>query len=278
MKKAKFSGQKWLTVSLCAGLVILTSCSKLQSRDQMNQGVQAYKNNHYADAVRHFKQAVTLDPTNENAQLYLATSYMIQWVPGADNPDNKMNYDMAQQEFDKVLAKNPTNSLALAMLASMAYNSASAGSPEQKAAALEEAKKWNRRRIEVDPKDAEAYYYLGVIDWAKAFTPIQTVRVEQKMKSDEPGPIKDSKVRGNLKEKYGNDIDDGIANLKKCLDYDKENEDAMTYMNLLLRKKADLEDSSDAAKADIAQAEDWFNKSLDTKKMKAARPQKQQAS
>ena len=98
------------------------------------------------------------------------------------------------------------------------------------------------------------------------------------MKSDEPGPIKDPKVRADLKEKYSEAISEGITNLKKCLEYDKENEDAMTYMNLLLRIKADLEDSPDAAKADIAQAEDWFNRGLDTKKMKAARPQKQQAS
>ncbi|MBV9155355.1 MAG: hypothetical protein JO097_03780, partial [Acidobacteriaceae bacterium] len=67
-------------------------------------------------------------------------------------------------------------------------------------------------------------------------------------------------------------IDDGIADLKKCLSIDKENEDAMSYMNLLLRKKADLEDSPDAAKADIAQAEDWSNKSVDMKRIKATRP------
>ena len=98
---------------------------------------------------------------------------MIQWVPGADSPDNKKNYDMARQEFDKVLKKDPTNRLALASMANMAYNSATTGTPEQKAAALEEARKWNERRIEVDPKDAEAYYYLGVINWAQAFTPIR---------------------------------------------------------------------------------------------------------
>jgi hypothetical protein len=45
-------------------------------------------------------------------------------------------------------------------------------------------------------------------------------------------------------------------------------------VNLLLRKKADLEDTTDAAKADIAQAEDWSNKSLDMKKIKALRPAK----
>jgi hypothetical protein len=96
------------------------------------------------------------------------------------------------------------------------------------------------------------------------------------MTSTEPGPIKDAKVRAEMKEKYEQSIDDGIANLKKCLDLDKENEDAMTYMNLLLRKKADLEDSPEAAKADIAQAEDWFNKSIDTKRIKATRPAKKE--
>jgi hypothetical protein len=48
----------------------------------------------------------------------------------------------------------------------------------------------------------------------------------------------------------------------------------MSYVNLLLREKAAIEDTPDAAKADIAQAEDWSNKSLDMKKTKAARPQK----
>jgi tetratricopeptide (TPR) repeat protein len=183
---------------------------------------------------------------------------------------------MAVQKFDEVLKGDPGNPLALAMMASMSYNQAQSGTPEQKAAALAEAVKWNQRRIEANPKDAEPYYYLGVIDWAKAFTPIQTARVQLKMTSTEPGPIKDAKVRAEMKEKYEQSIDDGIANLKKCLDLDKENEDAMTYMNLLLRKKADLEDSPEAAKADIAQAEDWFNKSIDTKRIKATRPAKKE--
>ena len=266
---------KLVSVALGTALVVFTSgCDKLQSRDQMNKGVQAYKANKYADAVKHFKEAVTLDSSNENAEAYLATSYMIQWVPGADSPDNKKNYDSAKQEFDKILRKDPKNSLALASMASMAYNSAQSGTPQEKLASLEEAKKWNQRRIEVDPKEAEAYYYLGVIDWAEAFTPIQTVRVEQKMSGSDPGPIKDPKIRAALKQKYGTEIDQGIDYLKKCLEIDKENEDAMSYMNLLLRKKADLEDTPEASKADIAQAEDYSNRSLDTKKMKMARPVK----
>jgi tetratricopeptide (TPR) repeat protein len=264
---------KYSVLALCAGLLLIgTGCEKLKSRDEMNKGVQAYRANHYAEAVDHFKKAVEYDPTNENARLYLATSYMIQWVPGAESPDNKKNYEMARKTFEDVLKKDPKNSLALASMASMAYNSASAGTPEQKTAALNEAKKWNERRIEVNPKDAEAYYYLGVIDWAQAFTPLQTARVQQHMKPDDPGPIKDRKIREELKAKYQNLIEEGIENLKKCLSIDKENEDAMSYLNLLLRKKADLEDSPEASKADIAQAEDWSNKSLDMRRIKATRP------
>lgn len=268
------ANSKAVTLSLCAALALLTSCTKLESRDQMNQGVKAYKNNKYADAVKHFKEAVQLDPSNQNAQLYLATSYMIQWVPGADSPDNLKNYNAAKQEFNNVLHKDPTNSLALASMASMAYENATSGTDEQKAAAMQEARKWNLRRIEVDPKDSEAYYYLGVIDWAEAFTAIQTARVNEKMKPDDPGPLKDEKVKEDLKAKYQKDINDGIEDLKKCLTIDKENEDAMSYMNLLLRWKADLEDSPDAAKADIAQAEDWANKSIEMKRIKATRPAK----
>jgi tetratricopeptide (TPR) repeat protein len=270
--------RKGLIAALCVGVGLLTSCAKLQSRDHLNQGVQAYKNGKYADAVKHFKEAVELDPDNQNAQLYLATSYYIQWVPGAENPDNVKNHDMAAQEFNAVLKKEPNNPLALAMMASMAYNAAGAAAADQKSAALEEAKRWNLRRIEANPKDAEPYYYLGVIEWARAFAPIQTARVQLKMPSTEPGPIKDTKVRNDLRAQYEQSLDDGISNLTKCLALDKENEDAMSYMNLLLRKKADLEDTPEAAKADIAQAEDWFNKSLDTKKMKAARPAKKEES
>lgn len=268
-----------VAVALLAGfsLLGLTGCAKLQSRDQMNQGVQAFKNQKYADAVKHFKQAVELDPTNQNAQLYLATSYMIQWVPGADSPDNQKNFKMAQQEFQEVLQRDPKNGLALAYMANMAYNNAAGGTQDQKMAALEDARKWNVRRIEVDPhgsEGAEAYYYLGVINYTEALPAIAGARVAEHVPGNNPGPLPDEKVRADLKAKYDKSIDDGLDDLKKCLEIDKENEDAMSYVNLLLREKASLSDSPDQAKALAAQADDWMNKSLDMRRVKASRPAK----
>jgi tetratricopeptide (TPR) repeat protein len=250
----------FLPVLLSSGLIVLTGCAKLQSRDQMNQGVQAFRNNHYAEAVRHFKEAVRLDPENTNAQSYLATSYFIQWVPGADSPDNKKNYDMARQEFQDILKRDPTNSQALASMANMAYNSATSGSPEQRKAAFEE--------------DAEAYYYLGVIDYYDALGDISTARVNAKMGPNDPGPLKDEKAKAELKDKYEKPIDNGLDQLKKALSIDKENEDAMSYINLLLREKALLSDSPDEAKATWKEADGWLEKSLNMKRVKASRPQK----
>jgi hypothetical protein len=94
------------------------------------------------------------------------------------------------------------------------------------------------------------------------------------MKAEDPGPIKDKKKRAEMRDKYGKMIDDGMADLQKAIDIDKQYDDAMSYMNLLLRKKADIEDTPDEAKADVAKATEWADKSLEVKKNKAAQPQK----
>lgn len=259
-----------------AFVLLSSGCAKLKSRDEMNKGVQAYKNAKFPQAVNHFKEAVNLDPTSQNARLYLAMSYMTQWVPGADSPDNNKLAQASRDEFEKVLQTDPNDKTALASMASIAYNSASSGSPEEKAKYLAEAKKWNQRRIEVDPQEAEAYYSLGVIAWGEAYGPIQTARVNSKppMRAEDPGPIKDAKVRAELKEKYGSTIDQGVQNLQKAIEIDKEYDDAMTYLNILLRKKADLADTPEEAQADTALADKWFNSAVETKKIKASRPAK----
>ena len=59
--------------------------------------------------------------------------------------------------------------------------------------------------------------------------------------------------------------------MQKALDIDPNYDDAMAYMNLLVREKADLDDSPDQYKADIETADKWVQKALDTKKAKAAK-------
>lgn len=259
------------TVAVACLVSLSTGCDKLRSRDHLNQGVNAFKNAKYGDAVEHFKQAIALDPTNPNAQLYLATAYMSQWIPGAESPENVEMATKARDGFLKVLDQDPNNTTALASLASLAYNEASSLPADKKAEKLDEAAKWYKKLIEADPKNKEAYYSLGVISWAKWYPADMTARANLRMKPEDPGPIKDKKVKEDLKTQYSAIIEDGIANLQKALDIDKEYDDAMAYMNLLIRERADLADTPDDYKKQIEVADSWVQKALDTKKLKQSR-------
>ena len=155
----------------------------------MNQGVQAYKNNHYAgcrtalqrsgDARSQQRERAALsgdvvhDPVGSRGGQPRTTRRITTW-PGRSSR--------------KFWQKNPNNSLALASMASMAYNSASAGTPEQKSRGSRRSPEMerapNRSRSErCGSLLLPRRYRLG-----RGFHADQTARVEQKMKSDDPGP------------------------------------------------------------------------------------------
>lgn len=262
----------FLLVAVASLVLCGTACDKLKSRDRLNRGVQAYKSAKYTDAVDYFKEAVALDPTNVNGRLYLATAYMSQYIPGAGSPENLQVAKQAKDEFMKVLDKDPNDKTALASLASLSYQQAQ-GEPDldAKFKKLEESKEWYLKLINADAQNKEAYYSLGVIDWQKWYPAWMKSRADLGMKPEEPGPLKDKKAKDALKDQYTATIDDGIKNLQKALDIDPNYDDAMAYMNLFIRQRADLDDSPDQYKKDVDTADSWVQKALDTKKMKAAK-------
>src|SRR5258708_30343839 len=87
----------------------LTSCAKLQARDNLNKGVRAFRDAHYENAVSYFKQAVELDPDLTTAEIYLANAYMQQFIPDGRGEDNQKYAQLAIQTFEDVLKKDPNN-------------------------------------------------------------------------------------------------------------------------------------------------------------------------
>jgi len=256
-------------VLLSAVLLLLsaTGCTKLRARDQLNKGVQAFTNAQYPEAVQHFKTAVELDPTFTTARLYLATAYMSQYIPGADSPENVQMAQTAMDEFNKVLETDPNNTVALASIASLYFH--------QKK--FKEAEEWNLKLIKADPKNKEAYYTLGVIAWTRSFQPRMEARAELGMKPEDPGPLKDPKIREKLKEENLPIIDAGLEYLRKAIEIDPEYDDAMAYLNLLHRERADLMDTKEEYEKETEIADNWVDKTLETKKIKAARTQSVEA-
>ena len=248
-----------------AALALLgSSCTKLKARDQLNQGVQSYRNAQYPDAVEHFKRAVELDPSYSTARLYLATAYMQQYVPGADSPENNQCWDAAYNQFKVVADQDDKNTTALASIASLYLNKKD----------WDNARRWYAKLISVDPNYKEAYYSLGFIAYSEWYPEFNKERIALNMKETDQFPFKDKKASAELMAKYGPVIDEGLKNLDKCLEIDPEYEDAMTYKNLLIRERAYLADNMDDYKAQTAEAQKWMDKALATIKIKADRKAK----
>jgi len=72
-------------------------------------------------------------------------------------------------------------------------------------------------------------------------------------------------------------VDESRGYLRKALELDPEYENAMAYLNLMLRQPADYQDDKAAYEKDIAEADQWLQKYLDTKKIKAEREAKKAA-
>jgi len=258
-------------VLLVAVLVLLAlsgaGCQKLKARDELNKGVAAFRVGSYPAAVEHFKTAISLDPTYPVAREYLAMAYFMQYVPGAMSPENERLAQAAHDEFMTVLQGDPKNTVAMASLAQLFYN--------QKK--LDDAQQWYQKLIAVDPNNKTAYYTLGVIAWMKTYQPRMEKRVELGMRPDDPGPIKDKKVREALRATNLPIVEEGIQNLQKALAIDPQYDDAMAYMNLLHRERADLADNADEYKKEVAEADSWVDKTLATKKAKTEKAGKKAA-
>jgi tetratricopeptide (TPR) repeat protein len=247
-------------LGLAAVLVSLGGCTKLKARDQLNKGVQAYKNARYEQAIEHFKNAVALDPRLLNARLYLATAYAQQYIPGADTPENNQMGQQAIDEYKKVLAMDPKNINSVKGIASLYFNMKK----------FDQAKEYHEKAKQLDPNDPEEYYSIAVIDWTQSYAPRQQARAGLGLKPDEAIPAKEKKLCESLRERNLPKVDEGIENLNKALQLRPDYDDAMAYLNLLYREKADIEcGNPEARMADLRTADDWVDKTMATKKAKA---------
>jgi tetratricopeptide (TPR) repeat protein len=247
-------------------LLTATGCNRLKARDQLTKGVQAFKNAQYEEAVNHFQKSIALDPNYEDAKLYLATAYSYQVVPNLQTPENLAIAQKARNGFLEVLAKDPNDLTALKQIASIDRNIGK----------LNEAKTDEEKVISLAPNEAEAYYTVGVVDWMQAYKNAITILAADGLTDDGNGNVKKSKgACQKLADANGALVADGLQHLQKAVEINPTYDDAMTYLNLTYRRKADMEcGNDDARKADLAQADDWNNKAMGARKANELKKEK----
>jgi tetratricopeptide (TPR) repeat protein len=265
----------FLFAVVVAAVVAGGGCDKLRARDKLNKGVQAYKAGQTDLAIEDFKTAKDLDPGLTNARLYLATAYSAQYIPGAPSPENVRNGQQAAQEFKDILANDPANLSAIDGLGSILYNMA--GGPPFDPKMMEESKSYHQKHIQLKPDDPEPYYWVGVIDWSLTFRGNRDMREEynktakKSIRDTDPAP---PALATAFQQKYGSVVDEGIASLQKAMQLRTDYDDAMAYLNLLYRQKADMETSPEARDADVKLADDLVDKvkAIKQRKMEAPQP------
>ena len=256
---------------LAAGL---SGCGKLKARDLLNKGVAAYKNAQYDSAIEDFKQAKDLDPGLMNARLYLATAYASQYIPGAPSEQNVRLGTQAVNEFKEVLQLDPNNLSAIDGIGSILFQMAGTPYDPKK---FEESKSYHQKHIELKPNDPEPYYWIGVIDWTLAFRSNGELRaaynrehVNKQVRDTDPLP---PALRNEYTAKFGPLVEEGIADLQKAIQIRPDYDDAMAYLNLLYRRKADMVESADERAALLKQADDLVDKVKEIKQKRAEQPQ-----
>jgi TonB family protein len=126
---------------------------------------------------------------------------------------------------------------------------------------LDEARTYNLRALSAHPDDVDALYRQGVMDWILSYQSRMQERAKLALKPYES--LKDKIVCASLKEKNLSNIEEGIQSLNKALQVRPDYGDAMAYMNLMYRERADLRcDDSVERVADLKTADAWVDKAL----------------
>jgi len=265
---------------------------QMDARGALSQGVEAFKNAQFDEAIRLFQRAKQLDPSLQNASLYLATAHASLYIPGVPSEENVHNGELARREYKEVLDRDPANLSAIDGLASITYQMA--GQPFS-AEMFEESKSYHKKHIALKPDDPQPYYSVGVIDWALSYRANTVLRREFNqsvgVRPEDAGNDNDQETAGQqhglkdtdplpevLRRKYVEDygmmIDEGIAVLKHAIELNPNYDDAMVYLNLLYRRKADAAATETERNAYTEQADELLDKVKDIKQKRASEPER----
>jgi len=242
--------------------VVAAALLAQDGRSWLNQGAAEFKAGNYPEAVADFQKAVDSDASNPTYRLYLATAWMQQFIPGAETPENRNFAAAAEREFNKVLEVDPGNETAMMYLASLNLN--------QKK--WDEAQSWYQKIVAVDPGNSTAWYSMGFIAWSRYYPQYMAVRQAAGLKAADPGPLPASAAKEQLRSKFSLVVEGGLYALQQALVIDPQYDDAMAYINLLIRERADLRDNAADYQRDIAESNAWVDKAMATKKAKAQHP------
>jgi tetratricopeptide (TPR) repeat protein len=139
---------------------------------------------------------------------------------------------------------------------------------------FDEAKEAYAKAIALNPADPELLYAAAVANWSNANGGITAEKA--KLDAETEYSLIVSEGCPDVRTRFLPDIDSAIAMLNKAISVRKDFVDAMAYMNMLYRLRAEVEcGSKKNFKADVKQSDEWAARAAEARKKKAEAAEKE---
>ena len=232
---------------------------EVAARTELNAGVQAFRQSNFEEAVGHFERAVARQPENVTAHFYLATAYAQMFAPGVDTPENVVWATKGMNEYREVIQRDPSSVISFKGIAFL----------QMQLRNFDQARDSYKKAIAADPNDPELFFAAGVADWSMANHDIAAEKAKLSAKAQDSLYL--SPGCADARAATLANVNDGLAMLTKAVSLREDYDDAMAYLNLLYRLRADLDcGNKEAHAADIKKANEWTDMVMATIKKKAA--------
>jgi hypothetical protein len=179
------------------------------------------------------------------------------------DPSVEAQCRMAKQFFTGVLSHDPHNGLALSWLGALSFAMRGRGHDFSK---LDEARSYFTTLLAEHPDvpawRGESKYWLGVTAWLASFWRSQDAREEYNRTAQKPlqwnDPLPEA-LRIELACQCGDMVNQGIEELQKVVDQQSKDTYSLAYLNLLLRRRDELQENAAMRARDLRMADHLVN-------------------